>query len=668
VSSWLGARPADDRSRLAALTPRQSGVLVTLAYTAITVVMTWPLSRDISRWIAADMGDPVFNAWVLMWTGGQILATLGGDFNAIHSYFDGNIFHPQRLTLAYSEHLTPQSLQALPLWAATDNIVFSYNVVFLSTFVLSGLGMYLFVRELTGRRAPAFVAGLAFAFAPYRLSQFSHLQVLSAYWMPFVLLGLRRYFVTRRTRPLVGAAAALVLQNLSCGYYMLFFSPFVGLYALYEMAHRGLLKDLRVWRGLAIAAVAAVVCTWPFVAPYLEVRRGGDIGVRTFEEIEMFSADTHAFATASTASRLWGERINAFPKGEGEGFPGFTIAILAAIAAGWVIVRGRRAAAWRADSAWQRNVAIAVLAILAADIVLLLTLFIRGTLPFAVPGLRFRHSDALLIGLAVLPTLGILLVPAWRRALRGMHAAAGAGFFIDATILAALLALGPRIHAGGQLLGAGPYYWLWSLVPGFDGVRAPARFFMIVALFLAILAGIGVLALVSRWPRFKAAVIAAATIGILAESWVAPMATNVRQPTRLYEFAPRELGVGQRVSPIYQFVKQAPGKVVLIEFPFAEPAYDVIATFYAGYHRRPLVNGYSGFFPEAYVRKSAFLTHIPTDLDAATKALSTTGATHALVHEGAFPGGRGHEISDWLTSLGATVILTHGTDKLLKLK
>ena len=40
----------------------------------------------------------------------------------------------------------------------------------------------------------AFVAGLLFAFAPYRLPQSSHVQVLSSQWMPFALYGIRRYF------------------------------------------------------------------------------------------------------------------------------------------------------------------------------------------------------------------------------------------------------------------------------------------------------------------------------------------------------------------------------------------------------------------------------------------------------------------------------------------
>ena len=116
-----------------------------------------------------------------MWTVGQVLRFLSGDFHALCYYWNGNIFYPDRLTIAYSEHLTPQMLQALPVFGLTGNIVLAYNLVFLSTMVLSGLAVYLLVRELTDSPLAAFFAGLAFAYAPYRLSQGSHLQVLSTY-------------------------------------------------------------------------------------------------------------------------------------------------------------------------------------------------------------------------------------------------------------------------------------------------------------------------------------------------------------------------------------------------------------------------------------------------------------------------------------------------------
>ena len=204
--------------------PRASRAL--LAYVAIAMAATWPLVRGLGRDVAWDLGDSVLNMWIIAWDCEQLRAILGGDVGRIATFFDANIFHPQPLTLAYSEHLIPQAIQILPVYLVSGNPILCYNLLFLSTFVLSGLGMYLLVRELTGQPLAAFIAGLLFAFAPYRLPQSSHLQVLSSQWMPFVFFGITRYFTTRRGRPLVGAAAALVAQNLSCSYYLLFFSCF----------------------------------------------------------------------------------------------------------------------------------------------------------------------------------------------------------------------------------------------------------------------------------------------------------------------------------------------------------------------------------------------------------------------------------------------------------
>ncbi|MSO49209.1 MAG: hypothetical protein EXQ49_04805, partial [Acidobacteria bacterium] len=301
-----------------------------LLYLGITCALTWPLATVMHKEIAADMGDPVFVSWVLLWTSGQVLAFLSGDLSALSRYWQGNIFYPEPLTLAYSEHFTAQMLQALPVLATTDNVVLSYNLLFLSTFVLSGLGVFLLVRDITGRPIAAFVAGLAFAFAPYRIDQLSHLQVLSSQWMPFALCGFRRYFETGRRRALVGGSAALIAQNLSCGYYVMFFSPFVAAYVLYELAARKRLRDWATWRALGLAGIVVALVTLPFLTPYLEVRNSG-VGVRSLGEMTSFSADVHGFATASERLKLWGTRLVAFPKPEGQGFPGFAILTLALV-------------------------------------------------------------------------------------------------------------------------------------------------------------------------------------------------------------------------------------------------------------------------------------------------------------------------------------------------
>src|SRR6185436_12705611 len=239
--------------RTSGMTPRLSSgraranVYATLAYAGLAVVMTWPLAAGITRNVAWDLGDSVLNMWILAWDCEQLRGILQGHYSHLRHFFDANIFHPAPLTLAYSEHLIPQAIEIFPIYALTKNPILCYNLLFLSTYVLSGLGMFLFAREITGSTTAAFVGGLLFAFAPYRIPQSSHLQMLSSQWMPFAMFGFRRYFENGRTRALIGATVAVVLQGLSSGYYLLYFTPFVVAYVVWEMWRNRRLKDRRTW-------------------------------------------------------------------------------------------------------------------------------------------------------------------------------------------------------------------------------------------------------------------------------------------------------------------------------------------------------------------------------------------------------------------------------------
>src|SRR4029450_12697183 len=168
---------------------RHSAAAAIIAYALLTVTLTWPLARGITKDVPADFGDPLLNAWVLAWDAEHMLRAISGNPGALREYWNANIFHPHPLALAYSEHLTPQAAMILPVWALTKNPILCHNLVFLSPLLLSALGMFLFTRTLTSSPGAAFVAGIAFGFAPYRFGTMSHVQVLSAMWMPFTLLG-----------------------------------------------------------------------------------------------------------------------------------------------------------------------------------------------------------------------------------------------------------------------------------------------------------------------------------------------------------------------------------------------------------------------------------------------------------------------------------------------
>jgi hypothetical protein len=644
---------------------------VAVLYTVLTVGVTWPLASVMTTEIAWDLGDPVFNCWIMMWTGGQVLRFLKGDLTALNDFWNGNIFYPEKLTIAYSEHLTPQMLQILPVYAATGNMVLCYNLLFLSAIVLCGLGMYLLVRELTGQPIAAFVAGVAFALSPYRVDQFAHLQVMSSQWMPLALYGFRRYFSGGRTRALVGGTTALVVQVLSCFYYLFFFVPFAAAYCLYEIATHGLWRNFRVWRQVTIAAVISLLVIAPFLLPYVKVRDVAGMGVRSASEIATFSADTWAFATVSENLTFWGPRLQTFPRAEGNGFPGLTILALGFLGALVIIVRAARHARTTgpASTPWWRKaagalVAIGVLSTIGAWVLLL----IWGPGTTHLLGVRITLRELpIIITCSLSALMAAALFPGVWRFLRGVPRSA-AGFMLVGWLLAVILALGPEIQAHGKTVVPGPYALLYHYVPGFNGMRVPARFFMVATLFLTCLGGFGLAALAARWRRVAYAVAVVAIGGIVFESAVTPFVTNKRLWVEHFDLAPRHLATERTMGPVYERVRDLPDGTILAEFPYGSPPFDIQATFYAGFHRKPMINGFSGFFPKSFQDRMPTLGWDPTDRAAAWQTLKSAGATHVVVHEAAYFDGKGEAISDWLRTAGAKELVANGSDRLFALR
>ena len=633
-------------------------------------MFTWPLATGLTRDIPWDLGDSLLNAWILAWDADHLRRFLSGDFGALRGFWDANIFYPERLTLAYSEHLIAQAVQILPVYALTSNIILSYNLLFLSTFVLSGLGMYLFVRQVTRSDRAAFVAGLIYAFAPYRVPQFSHLQVLSAQWMPFALYGLRRYFDTRRIKPLAGAVAALVAQNLSNGYFLFFFSPLAAAYVLFEAATRHLWRDIRLWVEVGAAAGVVTFATLPFLFPYLELRRLG-FPARSLFEVMTFSADVFSYWTAPSVSHVWGHTMRAMPKPEGELFPGLTLLVLTAIALAGIV-----AAAWRSSqqAAISRDdrlapvvrVLMAICAVYAFFFLLLLSGFRFervGPFPISVRGIG---RPSLILAICVPAVVAIS-----PRARLFAKAALGTlpTFALVATFIAFILSFGPAIRANGRLIGeTGPYWYLYDHVPGFDGLRVPSRYAMLVVLFLAIASAYGSAAIERRFRRGGALIVGLGLLAVM-EALAAPIIINGTASEGGYATPPARVYTGDNVPAVYRFLKSLPaGSTVLAEFPFGETGYEVRYMFYSTNHWHRLLNGYSGTFPLSYSRGSSLLRRPLNAPDLAWQTLVESGATHAVVHENLYLNREGQAISRWLTNHGARQIATFDGDTVFQLK
>jgi len=169
----MGLATADASTRISLSPPRHHRVtfrrfrwfiLIPTLYAGMTVVLLWPLVAHLRTAVADTLGDPLLNAWTLRWVQHALVT------NPVHLY-DGNMFAPNARSLAFSELLLPQALMAWPLWIVTHDALLAYNLSVLVTYPLCAIAMYALCRALGANRGGSFLAGVCFAFAPFRLRE-----------------------------------------------------------------------------------------------------------------------------------------------------------------------------------------------------------------------------------------------------------------------------------------------------------------------------------------------------------------------------------------------------------------------------------------------------------------------------------------------------------------
>lgn len=624
---------------------------VAAGYTVVALLMTWPLALGLGRDVPGDLGDALLNMWILVWGFDALPGLLTGTLSWT-AFWNAPMFHPEPLALAMSEHLLAQVLQGAPVYWLTGNIVLTYNLLFLSTCILSALGTYLLVRDLTGDWRAGLISGLAFGFLPYRVAQISHLQVLSTQWMPLALWGLHRFIHHGSRRALAGGTASLVMLHWSCGYYILFFAPCVAAFCLHELWRAGQVRSRQRWAGLITSGAVSFALTLPVLLPYLDVRSTYGFQ-RGREEILSFSANLWALATSSQALTVWGSVMQAMPAPEGEGFLGLTLALLALVGGGSAVLNSRPP---RPDiePVWRTLLAGVALLWVVATVALLIGTLAQGRVVFtAGPWLvRASSSGRLLLQMALGLTLAAVLSPRVRHRLQRVAISPAIGALL-LCLFCVWMAMGPRPMSGVfRLNDVGLYGVFYDHVPGFDGLRVPARYVMVAGLFLSIGAGAGAAVLMRG--RNAGLVMALAIAGVLMDGAAIPLDRN--RTWREHEARPPAEVFGvSKAPPVYRYLSQLPASAVVAEFPFGDKAWELRYLYAATQHRRTLLNGYSGWFPPEYVHRVAAFSQLPREPEVAWQALIEANPTHVVLHGRAFAEPeRAGVIAEWLTSHGAS--------------
>src|SRR5215204_456156 len=427
----LAAGPEQNVDRRRALL---RGAAVTFAFAAVTVLMTWPYVRYLGSGTVVGF-DPFLQIWLSEW----IQHALATDPLRLYR---ANIFYPFAQTLAYTDANVPGALLAAPLRFLTGDPLLTNSLLVLATFVIAATGVFALIAYLTANRGAAFIAGLAYAFLPYRMVHLWHLNWLEGALLPWVVLALVRLI----DRPSTGHAVALGLLSatlvLTSFYFTIQVALIVGTIGIVWSVAHSRLPSFEQVRGLAVAGAIALAITVPLYAPYLQVREEQRLE-RSIVDAEQYKALPSSFL---------------------------------------------QLAPWDAPNPVQR-----LLGVRAGTNESLTEV---GQAPHA-DGHQHGEiviEDALYPG-AVATLFAVVGLFIWRP--RRWLAIALAAIGLIALVLSLGPSFGPRHGQGAPL----PDGWLFDHVPFFRAMRVPARLGGLTNLVIVLLAGLG---LASTWDRLRA--------------------------------------------------------------------------------------------------------------------------------------------------------------------
>jgi hypothetical protein len=496
--------------------------VVFLTFCLFTSIVTWPYVTRL-RDAVVDKGDPYLMAWILWWDYHQTFT------DPIH-LFHSNLFYPLRYTLAFSEHSYGIALLCFPLFALGMRPLTAHAVVMFFGFAGCGYAAFRLARTLTGCTGAAWIAGIIFAFVPFRFLLMSQVVYLFSMWIPLVFEALVLFARQRSKRRAVWLGVAFFMSGLTTiSWFTLSLVPFVVAAAIL-LTRYDTWRDREFWRRGAVALGAASVALVPFMVPYVIAARLYNFK-RGIDEVKQWSALPSHWLAAEPRNKLWhGLGDNLPDGGRFRLFPGL-LPILLSLAAFLRFQisepkdKEQTRSSNEARSKWVRRLdALAVFALI-----------------ISVPAIGYDRTGALhglynyvtseralaLLAFAVITRL-CLAYPSFLRC--GENANFIQTLRSNKRSDAFWLGLAWTIIGFCYSLGWNFFFYriLYDVVPLFRGMRVAARGAMIAYLGLAILAALGAQRLAEifkeRNPRRRPAMIfATLSILLLAELNVAPL-------------------------------------------------------------------------------------------------------------------------------------------------
>ncbi len=227
-------------------------------------------------------------------------------------------------------------------------------------------------------------------------------------------------------------------------------------------------------------------------------------------------------------------------------------------------------------------------------------------------------------------------------------------FCIVLTATAVVLSLGPEMRLFGSAVPL-PYRFFYRNLPGFDSIRVPARIAVLALFGIAVLAGLGASVLVARWKR----PCAIALLGLL-----------------LFEYRtyPLESVFPKAPAPsaAHTWLAQTKARGAVLVLPIHEGRdiqRESLPMFHSTAHFLPLVNGYSGWWPNDYWELVGRIRHFPTSRSI-RYLLERAPVRYIVVHYDRIPEPRRSELEKGMERYRKSMpmVFRHGDEAVYELR
>ncbi len=531
---------------------------------------------------------------------------------------------------------------------------FAYNALVLLSFPFAGVAAALLARRYGVSRAGAFVAGVVFACAPYRVGALlgGHPAGLAYPLVPLVLWGVEGALAGSVRSGLVagGALLGLALMEPHFAYFAALGLPLyalarvgipawrpgllavgwdaaagagavgvaLGYGALGALARQGwqdplpvrlaigavvALLGLAIWQALAAWLLAAGVMTEPRAAarrslaaclPWLLAALAATGRGRVVALALALPIAIHAAWLAAAWRRWWTPRLPVVP---------VAFAVAGGLAAGGFLLLLQRLLLRRSVSGAGRTLHEVLLFSPTPD-----DFFTRVNLASG----RTVYPGVVALALAVVAVVALA-----RQRPTGLRRM----LWLFAPMLATgiIVSLGPRLEAFPLFEVA------FRLVPSWNFIRQPAKAQVIAALGLAVLGAVGTDWLTARWRRGRA--LAALVLGLLVAVDYHPW---------------RATGISGLPSggPEFETIRAQGPRAVWIPLWPGDSAYSGLYLYATTLTRVPMLNGYSAWLDRSYLTDvyrplEAVNLGVVGESEAAT--LQRLGVSQVILHRDAFP-------------------------------